>query len=107
MVWVSISVMSISRFSILQKTSVQHYCKKSDEIYLNAPEGFDSYAWNTGDSNRVLYINSPSAQIDEWNVPLSIPWIDSEKSSVYSYDGTFIDKNEIRHYLNGTITVLK
>jgi len=54
-----------------------------------------------------LYINSPSAQIDEWNVPLSIPWIDSEKSSVYSYDGTFIDKNEIRHYLNGTITVLK
>ncbi|MDC1221529.1 PKD domain-containing protein [Salibacteraceae bacterium] len=47
------------------------------------------------------------AQIDRWNVPISIPWIDSENSSVYSYDGTFIDKNEIRHYLNGTITVLK
>jgi len=46
-------------------------------------------------------------QVTEWNVPLSIPWIDSENSSVYSYDGTFIDKNEIRHYLNGTITVLK
>ena len=46
-------------------------------------------------------------QVTEWNVPLSIPWIDSENSGVYSYDGIYIDKNQIRHYRKGTITVLK
>lgn len=36
------------------------YCKDDNVATLTAPEGFESYLWSTGETDRTIYINNPA-----------------------------------------------